>query len=569
MRKINSVNLTVQGFVLALLLIVSSCSQESKMSRLLEHIPEESDVVLVGDIKMVIESAGGSIENSKIKLPGFVLDNIPSRDLDSFDDFNFFLRKSGIDVETCAIIADYQHSYPIYLFSLNDEKAFIKAIEDNGYKERDNEEDIVFYSKKVYESTLGDNDDVAHIAIKGKYAYWIERVWVGSSFKPQKELERIITDASTTPISNLKCTDYINEGNVFGAILNIPSELRKELKKAGIPSSVLAQCEGSICVKGDLTNDKISLKAKWFGENGEEKTISDFGLMFNPNATISSEALSYLGTNESMIFASNVNNVDWNACFEMVTKAAGLSRSDRIAVAVVKSYLEKIDGTIAFGLGLTNGLESIFNIGLEYKMMDQISFTAIVETKEGKAKGLLNDISALLEEAKIPFDSKSNGISIDLSIDNLSGIISVEIHNNLIIISNNSISRNNGNYVLRDIDYDKHIGGIAFALNKNNKLMKDLGVGYGIVASLMVMPNPYEIELCIEVDDTDSNNGIIGKIANTIVDIIENEDELDNRWREHRTRHYFNIKPIAEEVYADTVAADSVAVAADSVEVAW
>lgn len=391
MIKINSVNLSVQVFVLTLLLLLPSCSQESKMSRLFEHIPKESDVVLVGDIKMVIESAGGSVRDSKIILPGFVLDNVSPRKLDSFDDFNFFLRKSGIDVEVCAIIADYQHRYPIYLFSLNDENAFIKAIKDNGYKERDNKEDIVFYSKKVYESTSGDYDDFAHIAVKGKYAYWIERVWVGSSFKPQKELERIIIDASTTPISNLKCTNYINEGNVFGAIVNIPSELRKELKKVGIPSSVLDQCEGSICIKSDLANDKISLKAKWFGENGDEKTISDFAPMFNPNIAISSEALSYLGTDESIILASNIKDVNWDEYFETIAKVFGLSRSDRTVAAVVKNYMEKIDGTIAFGLGLTNGLESIFNIVLEHKMIDQISFTAIIETKEGKAKSLLND----------------------------------------------------------------------------------------------------------------------------------------------------------------------------------
>lgn len=559
MRKINSINLSVQGFVLTLLLIVSSCSQESKMSRLLEYIPEESDVVLVGNIKMVIESAGGSIEDSKIKLPGFVLDNIPSRDLDSFDDFNFFLRKSGIDVETCAIIADYQHSYPIYLFLLNDENAFIKAIKDNGYKEKDNKEDIVFYSKKVYESTSGDYDDFAHIAVKGKCAYWIEKVWVGSSFNPQKKLERTITDASTASISNLKCTDYINEGNVFGAIFNIPSELRKELKKAGIPSSLLDQCEGSICVKGDLTNDKISLKAKWFGENGEEKRISDFGLMPNSNVAISSEALSYLGANESIIFAASVKDVDWDEYFETFINAAGLSRSDRTAVAVVKSYMEKIDGTIAFGLGLTNGLESIFNIILGHKTMEQISFTAIVETKEGKTKNLLNDIAALLEKTKIPFDNKSNGISINFFMNTLSGVVNVEMHDNLIIISNSSISRNNDNYVLKNIDYDKHMGGIAFALDRNNKLMKDFSVDYGIIASLMITPDPYEIELCIKINDTNTNNGIISKIANTIVSIIENEDELDNRWREYRTRHYSSIEPDVDK-NVDTVAVDSVAV---------
>ncbi len=554
MKNNKRINLAAHCLIYTLLFILSSCSQESKMSKLLEHIPDESDVVLVGDVKTMLESAGGSITDSKVKLPDFVLDNMSSRDLDSFDDFNFFLRKSGIDVGTCAIIADYQHSYPIYLFSLDDEKAFIKAITDNGYKEKDSEGEITFYSKKVYESSSGDYDDFAHLAINGKYAYWIEKVWVGSSFKPQKELERIITEAYTAPKSDLKCTDYINEGNALGIMLDIPSELRKELKNIGVPYSVLDAFDGTICAKVNLTDNAISLKAKWFGEDGKERAISDFGSMLNPNATVSSEALSYLGNDESLIFASSMKDVDWDEYFESIEKMNKFSRSEKTDVAVVKSYLEKINGTIAFGIGLKDGLESIFNLVLEHKVMDQFSFTAIIETKDGKSKGLIKDMSVLLEEQNIQFDRKDNGISINLSIDNLSGIVNIETYDNLIIISNNSISQNNRNKVLNSVDYSEHIGGIAFALEKNNKLMRDLDINYDIIANMMVKSKPYEIELCIEVDDTEDEKGIIGRISNTIIDIIENEDEWESRWREHKV--WYSSEKNKEVTAIDSIAID-------------
>ena len=42
------------------------------MKDLLENVPASMDVVMVGNVKTIIESAGGNMEDSKIHLPKFL-----------------------------------------------------------------------------------------------------------------------------------------------------------------------------------------------------------------------------------------------------------------------------------------------------------------------------------------------------------------------------------------------------------------------------------------------------------------------------------------------------------------
>lgn len=531
MKCIHNIRSKVRSVILVLSVMITSCSTDSKMSALLEYVPEESDVVVVGNIKTILKSAGGSVEDSRLRLPTFILDNLSSSDMDDFDDFNFFLRKSGIDIDVCAIIADYKYSHPILLFSLADEKMFMEAIEENGYKENDTKDGITFYSKKVYESSTGDYDDFSYIAIKDSHAYWIERVWVGSSFNPTRELERIISGTATSSFSRLHCAKYITESNTLGVALRIPAELRKELRKVGAPSSLLNQYDGNVCIKGNLQNNKLVLNAKWFGDNGKEKKLSDFNKSYRSDAKINPKALSYFGKNESLIYAASIKDVDWDEYFNSFSKATGISRSDRVAAELIKSYLKKINGTIAFGVGLTNGMKSIFNLNLEHKIMKQVAITAVVETKEGEAKGMLNDMSTLLEAAAIPYEKKENGIN--LPIEDVNGTIHVKVADNHLIFSNHEIATSNSNCVIESVDFEDYIGVLALVVNKDNKLFHDLKVEHDIKAYLTATANPLEMTACIEVEDG-SSNGIIKKIAEFVMNIIEQEEMIEESWREHR-----------------------------------
>ena len=57
--KINGLLCLVLALVLS-----TSCSDNAKMKDLLENVPASMDVVMVGNVKTIIESAGGNMEDS-------------------------------------------------------------------------------------------------------------------------------------------------------------------------------------------------------------------------------------------------------------------------------------------------------------------------------------------------------------------------------------------------------------------------------------------------------------------------------------------------------------------------
>ncbi len=47
------------GAIIWTLIVLTACSEDSKMSKLLEHVPENADGVFVGDLTTIAKSAGG------------------------------------------------------------------------------------------------------------------------------------------------------------------------------------------------------------------------------------------------------------------------------------------------------------------------------------------------------------------------------------------------------------------------------------------------------------------------------------------------------------------------------
>ena len=87
MKKIKELLCLVVAVVLSM-----SCSDNAKMKNLLENIPDNADVVYVGNVKTVLESAGGKIENSQIVLPEYITNEMESSDTKDYDEINDFLK---------------------------------------------------------------------------------------------------------------------------------------------------------------------------------------------------------------------------------------------------------------------------------------------------------------------------------------------------------------------------------------------------------------------------------------------------------------------------------------------
>lgn len=80
----------IRGIICLLwaMVMVASCSDNSKMKGLLEQVPADADVVFVGNVKTVLESAGGALDNSQVILPAFISDNMSQGEKQKFDETN-------------------------------------------------------------------------------------------------------------------------------------------------------------------------------------------------------------------------------------------------------------------------------------------------------------------------------------------------------------------------------------------------------------------------------------------------------------------------------------------------
>lgn len=549
--------------------VLTSCSNDSATGDILRRIPASADYVVVGDAKSLIESAGGSVDGSKVKLPAGIVDGLPTSDANSLDEGLDFLKVSGVDVGAVAMTGSFKDRYPTIVFHLTDKKKFEDAITDNGFREKDSDDGVVFFQKKVYESTYdSDYDDYGYIAIADDYAYWIERVWVKSDFKAIKTIGRMVEDAREKSFADTPYGKYVGDGNVGGFAVRLPGDLRRGLREAGLPSSVAAMYDGVVCGNLSTAGDKADMTICLFDNDGKRKSFKDSSFGMDMNAKISGKALSFMGKDESVVIAGAVKDFDWDAYFDMISNLGGLSRSEKAALTLAKSYCEKLNGTVAVGFGLTNGLESIFNLNMGKDVLNQIAATIVVETKDGKAKGMLNDLKDFLEAAEVTTNATPDGFSF--VIPDVGGAVYCQVADNLIVVSNHKPRSGDANQTVKAAKFTDHIFAAGLALDKSNPLMRDLSLDNKVDVSLAMDAGKSELALHIGVTGK-SSGGIIANIVKMVNAIVDQESSLEGKWREYRSRHYgidyygtdstvVEEVPVEEYAYADTcVVADSIA----------
>lgn len=538
------------------LMVVSSCS-DSKLREVLDGVPAESDVVAVVNLREVLESAGGSVDGTSVKLPSYITGMLSDKDAEELDGVKEFLLKSGIDPEVCAIFSDYENGRPVMVFLLNDKSKLVEKLEDDGYREKATEDDMVIYTKKTYEGYSSDYDDYTYIAVSDDHVYRIDDVWVGSSFKPLPFLRRIGEKLADGSFASSVYCDYVMDGNLGGLYAKLPKELKREMRKAGVPDELLDVYDGAVCLHGNIEVDRLVVEATLHDAEGKEFEVSKLNSFINGTSTISSEALSYLGKDERLVYAVSMKDVKWDKYAEALEESGKLSGSERAAVSVVMDYLRKIDGTVAVGYGLSGGLESVKAIvnGDVKEMMQQMSVTMVVETKEGKAKLLVDDLKSLLGDMGLSFSEESDGFTVDLGSLGLGGMVELRHKGNVIVLANHAVKAGSCSAVVKDAGLDKHLAALFAGLEKGNKLMRDLNVKYDVSCKLSVDPGKAQMrgELVVAGDDS---KGLIEKIARTMIGIADNADDINAQLGQRHTDYGYD-----EDDYSDmdTVAVDSVA----------
>lgn len=521
-------------------LAFASCSQSSKSRMLLEQVPEQADVVVIADIKSIFASAGGTIENGKITLPQVISDRLSGKDSRAVDEVLEMLHNSGVDLDLCAIIvADYEKPAPVLIIAVDDKAKFVKAIGEADFDETDEEDNLKFYSTRTYQSTYNsDYDKYCYIAVGDKYAYIMPDVSARGDSKPVKQIARIVQDAAKASFASSAYADYIIEDDsAFGMAVRMPRELRRELRQAGMPEAVTDMYKGALCARTKLGEDIATMRFRFFGENGKPVDFSILKGAVDFDARVSNKALSYLHADEFLVGAMAVKGVDWGAFTDAVASQPGMPASYRMGMNIVRSYLENIDGTVAFGFGLTDGLRSVANIDYNVDVMKQMAITLVVETKPGRAAVMASDIASFVEQTGISLQRGSdNGFSVN--IPQIGGDIYVGGDDDILVISNRPVNSVNSNAAVKTFPFADYMSAGVIYLPADNPLMKQLGISADVqLGGISIMPE-CESELSMRITGGDVKGGILARLADVIVSISEAEESYSRLRSEVREAKY-------------------------------
>ena len=496
---------------MAAVLLSVSCSDNSKMQNLLENIPENTDMVFVGNVKTVLESAGGKVEGSQIVLPDYVTSEMKKGDTEEFEKTNQFLKGAGIDLEACAVMCSFRKELSVLVFALEDNSKFANALQEKGYEKDSKKDDIAFYVKPPKYSYRSPE----YAAVKGSYAYLILEDDIPSDFNAISYLHGIIEDAAEANYADTPYGDYILGANGGGLAFKLPAEMKAEMRERGaLKAEANVLLNAVYCMRSELTSNKGTLECKVFPEEGEEFDTEELAKLIDLKSEVNKEALQLLGSQENVVMAMSLKNANWDELSNLIATTSRLSRSETAQMNALFNYLEKIDGTVAYGFGMTNGIESFTKISREQEVLKQFSATIVVEAKEGKAKQLIEDMKGMMEQMHMPFNEDATGFSLDLT--SMSGTVYVKNIDNFIVIANHEIKKNNDNPLVERADFSNCISAFYVALNSDDKLAKDLDVKENILLGICCKPKEGKAYLSLEIDGS-SDSGVIEKAARILL----------------------------------------------------
>ena len=312
---------------------------------------------------------------------------------------------------------------------------------------------------------------------------------------------------------------------------------------------------GHICITRKLDGDEAEARLKLFDENGKAKTTEDWNKMMDIKAKIDPEALAYMSPEESLIYAVSMKNINWDKYMDQFDSSGRLSRQDKSFLTIVKSYLEKFDGTVAIGVGLKNGKTSIEAIDKGEEVLNHLPVTIVAQTKEGKAASLIKDIKSLLgNQNELFYTSTSNGLRLTLPKE--AGTLWLEAKDNMLILSTLPVKKGS-NPVAEHVNFQDYIFAAALHLGKDNALMRDFDIKNDLTATLAF--DAEEGELVLKVKMTgEGETGLIERFVRSVIGMGKKYEQM----REERRQQYYE-----DYMAADTILPEPVYYDEDSVVV--
>lgn len=525
--------------------MMTSCTGDAKMKDLLSRVPSSADYVFVGNMKTIVESSGGSIDNGKLVLPSELTDMDDDIE-ETIDKLNDYVSEGKIDIDAFAIMGDYDND-AVAIIALNDEKQFKKLLDDENYDESSSSEGVTYYEMDEDDYYKKSGMKFRNIAVSGVYAYAINPSFSRVD-EAERTLKKIIRNAADESYADTGMGSYIAESNAFGLGLKMPKELRSAMRLTGVPSEMLSLYEGVVCMKGSLTDKTIDVSMKFLNEDGSEKNVDTFKEIFDATAKVNPNALKYMSKDEQMVIAGSLKEFNWDKYLSSLAVSGAYGNAAMLAV--VKAYLEKLDGTIAMGYGIKDGISSIGYLnGSGAEALKHISFTFVAETKPDRAKGIIDDIKALLKQQDVPFKTSDKGIEIE------EPSVGLELHinhdGNFLIAASHKISTNEQNKAVGAVNFAQYIGAGAVVLSQDDKLMKDLGLKNGVKLVCIGDAGNMEVTMTMEIDG-EGKGGVLRKIIDMVKDVEDYQNSIKTKMLEEESSKY-------DEVTVDSVVVDPAA----------
>lgn len=477
-------------------------------------------------METVVNSAGGSVEDSKIKFPAFISDMIGS---DATSEMNTKLLTYSVNPEAAGVFSFYNDNITIIVAGISNSDKLNSSLANDGYKEKDEEDGITYFCKENEYSS-------SYAAVNDDYAYFCNLGGTDMNAGLRK-FKRSIAQKDDHNFKSTSFGKYIADANGAGISVRIPSEVADEMKGVNIPSAYLDLLKGVVCAKIDITENALDCEMKLFDLNGHERDNSLFDDIANSKAHINPDALKYFTANEQLVMAVELKDLDWDKYIDNIADAGAVSLEQKAALSMAKSYLEKLDGTMAFGLGLSNGLTSVAKLTYQTEPMRQVVSTIVLETKEGKAKSLFNDMKSFAEATDVDVTTDNGGITMNLGPE--AGEIHIKAIDNFFIISTHPIRESDGCEAVSNFDFADHLAAVVLYLSKGSKLMTDLGLPYDACLSISSNPDKNTMNIHFEMKGGKSDEGVIAKICRAARDLVSNEKKIEKTFESARPNIWY------------------------------
>lgn len=487
--------------IVATVLMLSSCSENSKMKAMLECVPDSVDYVLAGNLKDMVESCGEVKKNNKIYLCPLLTDGQPLSMKDALNSLNVILKKSHVDLESFAVFREKSVDRDVMVLSIKSKDLFVDGIKESGYKKMKSEGKLDIYAKLSLVSTEGGKGRrqavsgvYDYIAINSSQAYFLSAASATKTFKPMAYLQDLAERVQAKNIAQTPYGEYIQGGKTFGLI--VPQSEAFGIVSSMMPVPVLPNNGGVLCLRGEITPDKLVADVKFLDSEGKEYNMNEAAWFMDNKSVINKDAISLLGNDEHIVAAVSLKDVKWEELF----KASQLPMQNAAQAMLV--FLEQLNGTIAIGFGM-KGEQTAAEaapVSADIDLFSDYSFTLVMETKEGEANSLMSLAKVMLVGQNIPCVEEENGISVNLSGFGLMTTIHMGVIDNFLVVSKNPIKRDNNNKFLQDAKMMST--GTAFCLNldKGDPLLEEFGIKNSVKVAMYNTPGTVGANFELEIE---------------------------------------------------------------------